>query len=52
MQWVINFPSYYSSHLFQQDAYCMIDTAVIPCAVDPNTPYQLILQSSPKTVTA
>ena len=22
---IINFPTYYSSHLFQQDAYCMID---------------------------
>ena len=22
---IINFPTYYSSHLFQQNAYCMID---------------------------
>lgn len=50
--WVINFPSYYSSTLFQQDSYCMINSAVIPCAPDPNTPYQLIITSSPKTVNA
>lgn len=52
MVWVVNFPSYYSAHLFQNDAYCMIDTAVISCAVDSNTPYQLTIRSSPKTVTA
>jgi hypothetical protein len=26
----------------------MIDSAVIPCSVDPNTPYQLVVSSSPK----
>lgn len=49
MMWIINFPSYYSPQLFQQDAYCMIDSAVIPCLADPNTPYQLIIKNSPKT---
>lgn len=49
MVWIINFPSYYSPQLFQQDPYCMIDTAVIPCFADPNTPYQLIIKNSPKT---
>jgi hypothetical protein len=48
MVWIINFPSYYSPQLFQTDAYCMIDTAVIDCVVDPNTPYQLIITNSPK----
>lgn len=52
MVWIINFPSYYSPQLFQQDAYCLLDSAVIPCAVDPNTPYQLMVTNSPKTKTA
>jgi hypothetical protein len=52
MVWIINFPSYYSPQLFQNDAYCMIDTAVIPCSVDTNTPYQLTVYNSPKTVFA
>jgi hypothetical protein len=52
MLWVINFPSYYSPQLFLQDAYCMIDTAFISCAIDPNTPYQLIVSNSPKMVNA
>jgi len=52
MVWIINFPSYYSPQLFQTDAYCMIDTAVIDCVVDPNTPYQLIVSNSPKMVNA
>ena len=38
MVWIVNFPSYYSPQLFQQDAYCLLDSAAIPCAVDPNTP--------------
>jgi hypothetical protein len=50
MVWIINFPSYYSPQLFQQDAYCMIDTAAIPCLADPTTPYQLIVKNSPKTI--
>lgn len=48
MVWIINFPSYYSPQLFQNDPFCMIDTAVIDCSVDPNTPYQLIISNSPK----
>jgi len=52
MMWVINFPSYYSPSLFQQDAYCMLNTAVIPCSADPNTPYQLIVSNSPTMVNA
>jgi hypothetical protein len=48
MVWIINFPSYYSPQLFQTDAYCMIDTAVIDCVVDPNAPFQLIVSNSPK----
>lgn len=52
MVWVINFPSYYSSTLFQLDPYCMINGAVISCAPDPNTPYQLIITNSPKTINA
>ena len=52
MIWVFNFPSYYSPQLFQEDAYCMIDTAVLPCNVDPNTPFQLIATGSPKTINA
>lgn len=52
MVWIINFPSYYSPQLFQNDAYCMIDTAVIPCSVDSSTPYQLTVYNSPKTVYA
>lgn len=52
MIWVFNFPSYYSPQLFQEDAYCMIDTAVIPCYVDANTPFQLIATNSPKTISA
>jgi hypothetical protein len=38
MLWVINFPSYYSSQLFQQLPYCMINGSPIPCSVDPTTP--------------
>jgi hypothetical protein len=52
MVWIINFPSYYSPQLFQNDAYCMIDTAVIDCSVDLNTPYQLIVSNSPKMTNA
>jgi hypothetical protein len=52
MVWIINFPSYYSPELFQQDAYCLIDLAVISCYADPNTPYQLIITGSPKTMSA
>jgi hypothetical protein len=52
MMWIINFPSYFSPQLFEQDAYCMIDSAMIPCMADPNTPYQIIVKSSPKTVYA
>jgi hypothetical protein len=52
MVWIINFPSYYSSQLFQKDAYCLIDSAVIFCNVDPNTPYQLVITGSPKTKNA
>jgi hypothetical protein len=50
--WIINFPSYYSSALFQEDAYCMVNTAVTPCTTDANTPYQLIVTNSPATVMA
>ena len=49
MVWIVNFPSYYSPQLFQEDSYCLIDSAVISCTVDPNTPYQLIISGSPKT---
>lgn len=52
MIWVINFPSYYSSQLFQQLPYCTINGSPIPCAVDPTTPYQLIIKDSPATVPA
>jgi hypothetical protein len=52
MQWILNFPSYYSPQLFQQDAYCTINGATIPCAVDPSTPYQLLVTDSPVTVAA
>lgn len=50
MVWVFNFPSYYSSHLFQQDAYCTINGTPLTCAPDPTTPYQLLLSASPVTV--
>lgn len=49
MVWIINFPSYYSPQLFQQDPYCLINSAVIPCNIDPNTPYQLLISNSPIT---
>lgn len=52
MVWVVNFPSYYSPQLFQEDSYCLIDSAVIFCSVDPNTPYQLAISGSPKTKNA
>lgn len=52
MLWIINFPSYYSPQLFAQDAYCLIDSAAIPCSIDAKTPYQLIVSNSPKTVNA
>jgi hypothetical protein len=52
MIWIINFPSYFSPQLFEQDAYCMIDSAMIPCMADPTTPYQIIVKNSPKTVYA
>ena len=52
MLWIINFPSYFSPQLFEQDAYCMIDSAVIPCMADPTTRYQIIVKNSPKTVYA
>jgi len=52
MVWIINFPSYYSPQLFQKDAYCLIDSAVISCSVDPKTPYQLVITGSPKTKNA
>ena len=50
--WIINFPSYYSPDLFQNDAYCMVNAAKTACQVDPTTPYQLIVSSSPSTVMA
>ncbi len=50
--WIVNFPSYYSPNLFQNDAYCMINTAKTQCQVDPTTPYQLIITGSPITVMA
>ena len=52
MIWVINFPSYYSPELFQQDAYCTLNSAKIDCAVDSTTPYQLLITASPVTVDA
>lgn len=52
MVWVINFPSYYSPELFQQDAYCTINGAKTNCQVDPTTPYQLLISNSPVTVNA
>lgn len=50
MRWVINFPSYYSSQLFQGLPYCLINGSPIPCSVDPTTPYQLLIYDSPATV--
>lgn len=50
--WIVNFPSYYSPDLFQNDAYCMINSAKTACQVDPTTPYQLIISNSPVTVMA
>lgn len=50
--WIINFPSYYSTDIFQQDPYCMVNSAVTDCSIDPNTPYQLIISNSPVTVMA
>ena len=52
MVWIINFPSYYSPDLFQQDAYCTINGAEATCYKDTTTPYQLIITGSPVTVTA
>jgi hypothetical protein len=52
MVWVFNFPSYYSSHLFQKDAYCTINGIPLTCTVDSVTPYQLKLSASPVTVIA
>lgn len=52
MIWIINFPSYYSPQIFQTNAYCMIDSAVISCTIDPTTPYQIIVSKSPKMIDA
>ena len=52
MIWVVNFPSYYSPDLFQQDSYCTINGAQTTCMVDPTTPYQLLVKMSPVTVNA
>lgn len=52
MLWVINFPSYYSQTLFQQEPYCTLNGAKIPCRVDTASPYQLIVYKSPVTVLA
>lgn len=50
--WIINFPSYYSPDLFQNDAYCMVNSAKTNCHIDSTTPYQLIVSGSPSTVMA
>ena len=50
--WIVNFPSYYSPQLFQNDAYCLVNGALAFCQVDPNTPYQLVISNSAATVMA
>ena len=50
MVWIVNFPSYYIDKLFNYNPYCLIDTTPIPCYADTDTPFQLIVKSSPKLV--
>lgn len=50
MVWIVNFPSYYNAELFNYNPYCMIDSTPIYCYADPTTPYQLIIQNSPKKI--
>ncbi len=51
MIWIINFPCYYVSNLFNYQPYCLIDTTPLTCIADTNTPYQLIIKDSPKIIT-
>jgi len=52
MIWVVNFPSYYSPLIFNYEPYCLIEGSPIECHADPNTPYQLIIENSPRIIAA
>lgn len=52
MIWIVNFPSYYSPLIFNYESYCLIDGSPIKCYADPNTPYQLIIEKSPRIIAA
>lgn len=51
-QWIINFPRYYSQQIWNEDylVYCKIESSFIDCAVDPNTPYQILVSNSPRII--
>lgn len=50
--WYLNFPRYYSEHLWNEDylIYCTINDVPIQCGRDLNTPYQVIISNSPRIV--
>ena len=50
MLWIINFPSYYAENVFNFEPYCLIDSTPMSCKTDPTTPYQIIVEKSPKIV--
>jgi hypothetical protein len=52
MIWIVNFPSYYSPLIFNNEPYCLIEGSPIKCYADPNTPYQLIIERSPRIIAA
>lgn len=52
MIWIVNFPSYYSPLIFNSEPYCLIDGSPITCYPDPLTPYQLIVEKSPRIIGA
>ena len=50
MIWIVNFPSYYSENVFNLEPYCLIDSTPLSCKIDPTTPYQIIIEKSPKII--
>jgi hypothetical protein len=50
--WYISLPIYYSPMVWNDAslAYCEISGTMLPCAVDPNVPYQIILSNSPRII--
>lgn len=50
--WYVNLPIYYTPTVWNDNTmvYCEISGATLPCSIDPNVPYQVVITNSPRII--